>query len=232
MHEIVLGSSHNLTCFQIFHDFRALLHLRTYLQVFNLTMSDPVTYSFYGTTLPVLRNIAATAISILTSAKSELSGGAELPSEQELLDSHLGDMYAFRMQPILVTRFSLSALENLGLNGSTPIPALSPEFSSLDDVIELFKQVQAVYDAVDEKAYNDSAEKSLDVSLGPGRPTLHMTGLADYFHGFVIPNSYFHLNAMYMLLRSKGFKLGKGIYIGSWMSEQQKKDWEPVTGRV
>jgi hypothetical protein len=29
-------------------------------------------------------------------------------------------------------------------------------------------------------------------------------------------------------LRSKGFKLGKGVYIGSFMSEQQQKDWAPL----
>ncbi|RZK28953.1 MAG: DUF1993 family protein, partial [Hymenobacter sp.] len=52
--------------------------------------------------------------------------------------------------------------------------------------------------------------------------------LADYIHTFAVPNSYFHLNAMYMLLRSKGFKLGKGVYVGSFMSAQQQSDWAPL----
>jgi hypothetical protein len=41
---------------------------------------------------------------------------------------------------------------------------------------------------------------------------------------------YFHLNAMYMLLRSKGFALGKGTYVKAFFSEQAKKDWAPLMG--
>lgn len=194
-------------------------------------MSDPVTYSFYGTTIPVLRNIATSAISILTTAKDELSRAAPdiFPSEAELLDTHFGTMLPLRMQPVLLAKFQVAALQHLQLNNSASPPALDPAaFSSLDDVIEFFRKLQAVFDAVDEKTFNESAEKS--VEIGVGAKTLHMAGLADYFHGFVVPNSYFHLNAMYMLLRSKGFALGKGVYVGCWMSEQQKKDWAPLKG--
>lgn len=193
-------------------------------------MSDPVTYSFYGTTVPVLRNVATSAISILTAAKTECASADEgnFPTEQELLDHQFGNMLPFRVQPILLAKFPTAAIQHLHLNGSTTVPAMSPAFTSFDDVIEFFKQLQAVYDAIDEKTFNESAEKSVDVPIESAKVTLHMTGLADYFHGFVIPNCYFHLNAMYMLLRSKGFKLGKGVYIGCWMSDQQKEDWAPL----
>ncbi|CAO2652693.1 Nn.00g021040.m01.CDS01 [Neocucurbitaria sp. VM-36] len=197
-------------------------------------MSDPMTYSFYGTTVPVLRNTATSAISILTAAKNEISSAADgtFPSEAELLDTHFGNMLPLRMQPILLAKFQVVALQHLQLNGSTPIPALETTFSSFDSVIEFFKGLQAVFDAVDEKTFNESAEKGVDVPIGsgPSTKTLHMTGLADYFHSFVVPNSYFHLNAMYMLLRNQGFALGKGVYVGCFMSEQQKKDWAPLRG--
>lgn len=189
-------------------------------------MSDPVTYNFYGTTVPVLLNINASAISTLRSAKDEQSKGS-FPSDQEILDSTFGDMLPFRMQPILLAKFSLAALDYLKLL-KTEVPAFRPDYKSLDEVIEFFEGVKKALESIDEKEYNDAAEKSCDVSLGPGKPTLQMAGLADYFHGFVIPNSYFHLNAMYMLLRNAGFKLGKGVYIGPFMSEQQNKDWAPI----
>lgn len=196
-------------------------------------MSNPVTYSFYGTTIPVLRNCARSAISILTAAQDEISkAGANgaLPSEQEILDAKFGDMLPFRVQPILLTKFPLNALKHLGLNSSTPIPKFNPAYSTFDDVIEFFNQSIAVYDAVDEKAYNESSEKSVDVAFENAGKTLVMKGLADYFHGFVVPNAWFHLNTMYMILRSKGFTLGKGVYVQSFMSEQQKKDWAPLKG--
>jgi hypothetical protein len=195
-------------------------------------MADPVTYSFYGTTVPVLRNIATSAIRILTAAKNEMSKAAEgrFPSEKEILEAQFGSMLPFRFQPILYAKFSLMGLKHLQLNGSTPIPTLSPDFSSLDQVINFFREVEAVFDAIDEEAYNQSANTTIDIPMEKSGKTLHMTGLADYTHGFVVPHSYFHLNAMYMLLRSKGFELGKGVYINPWMSEQQIKDWAPLRG--
>jgi hypothetical protein len=191
-------------------------------------MSDPVTYSFYGTTIPVLRNIASSAICILNAAKEEKAVQDTLPSEQEMLDAKFEHMLPFRLQPILLAKFPVAALDHLKLNGSTPIPELSPDFESFDAVIDFFKQLQAVFDAVDEKTFNESTEKGVDIPVA-GK-TLHMTGFADYYHGFVMPNSYFHLNAMYMLLKSKGYKLSKGVYIGPWTSEQQQKDWAPLKG--
>jgi len=193
-------------------------------------MSDPTTYSFYGTTVPVLKNLASTAINILTAAKAELSNAADgtLPTEQELLDSRLGDMLPLRFQPILLAKFPTVALEEHKLNGASPFPKLSPAFTSFDDIITFLEMLRTAYNAIDEKAYNESAEKGASVHFETANVTLQMSGMADYFHGFVIPNSYFHLNAMYMLLRSKGFKLGKEVYIGAWMSEQQHKDWAPL----
>jgi hypothetical protein len=35
---------------------------------------------------------------------------------------------------------------------------------------------------------------------------------------------------MYMLLRNKGFTLGKGAYIRGFLSEQARKDWAPLMG--
>lgn len=186
-------------------------------------MSDPVTYNFYGTTVPVLRNIHLSAISTLRSAKNEQTKGG-LPSDEEILDSNFGDMFPFRNQPTLLAKFSLAAVDFLKLS-KAEAPAFSTGFKSLDEVIAFFESANKVLESINEQEYNDAAEKSCDISLGPGKATLQMAGLADYIHGFVIPNAYFHLNAMYMLLRSKGFKLGKGVYINPFMSEQQKKDW-------
>lgn len=191
-------------------------------------MSDPVTYNFYGTTVPVLRSILATAINTLRTAKDEQSKGNAC-SDQQILDAAFGDMLPFRMQPVLLAKFALAPIDFLKLS-KADIPAMRSDFKTLDEVIEFFESVKKVFENLDEKEYNDAAEKSCDVSIGPGKPTLHMTGFADFFHGFAVPNSYFHVNAMYMLLRSAGFKLGKGVYVGSFMSEQQQKDWAPLRG--
>ncbi|KAJ4335271.1 hypothetical protein N0V95_008944 [Ascochyta clinopodiicola] len=191
-------------------------------------MSDPVTYNFYGTTVPVLRSISISAVNMIRAAQAEQSKGS-LPSDQEILDSKFGDMLPFRVQPVLLAKFIVAALEYLKLP-RVDVPALRTDFKTLDEVAELFEGLKKVFENIDEKAYNDAAEKNVDIPIESKGVTLHMTGFADYFHSFVVPNSYFHVNAMYMLLRSAGFKLGKGVYIGSFMSEQQQKDWAPMRG--
>ncbi|CBX93585.1 hypothetical protein IAQ61_009266 [Plenodomus lingam] len=195
-------------------------------------MSDPMTYSFYGTTIPALKKVTQSAISILTSAKTELSTAANgtLPTELEVLDSHFGTMLPFRMQPIFMAKFASLALDDTKLTGSVAFPPMIPSFTSFDEVIDFCKKVGAALDAIDEKAFNASAEKSCSIFLDGPNKTLNLTGLADYFHSFVMPNSYFHVSAMYMLLRSKGFSLGKTVYIGSWMSPQLVQDFAPLRG--
>jgi len=181
--------------------------------------------TFYKTTIPTFRSIASSAISFLTTAKEEQSKNEALPNDEDLLSTQLGDMLPFRVQPTLIAKFQIGALETT--KPSATAPNLDPSsFKSLDDVINFFKQLVAFIDAVDEKAWNESAQKSLDVKIG--EKTLHMTSIEDHVTSFVIPNSYFHLNAMYMLLRMTGFTLGKSKYIGPFMSEQANKDWAPL----
>ncbi|KAH6614346.1 hypothetical protein C7974DRAFT_345517 [Boeremia exigua] len=191
-------------------------------------MSDPVTYNFYGATIPVLRSIHNSVIKSLRTAKDEQAKG-DRPSDEEVLNSAFGDMLPFRVQPILTVKFSLAALKYLELS-KVEHPALRSDWKSFDEIIEFFEAANKVLDGVDEKTFNDAAEKSLEVSVSPAAPVLQITGFADHVHTFVIPNSYFHLNAMYMLLRNAGFKLGKGIFLDAFMSEQQKKDWAPLKG--
>lgn len=183
--------------------------------------------TFYKTTIPTFRNIASSAISFLTTAKEEQSKNEALPSDEEVLNSQLGDMLPFRVQPTLIAKFQLGPLE--ATKPSATAPSLDPSsFKSLDDVIDFFKKLIAFIDSVDEKAWNESAQKSLDVEVA-GK-TLHMTSIEDHVTSFVVPNSYFHLNTMYMLLRMTGFTLGKSKYIGPFMSEQANKDWAPLRG--
>jgi hypothetical protein len=194
-------------------------------------MSDPVTYSFYGTTVPVLRKIFTSVTTVLRSAKDERSKAAEgktLPADQEILAAKFGEMLPFVIQPALMTKFSIQAFTFLNLP-KTEVPAIRYDFASLDEIIEYYEKLVAVLDSIDEKTYNESATKPVDMLIENKNLTLHMKGFADYMHSFVIPHSYFHLNSIYMLLRSTGFSLGKGVYIGPFMSATQKEDWSPLT---
>jgi hypothetical protein len=194
-------------------------------------MSDPVTYSFYGTTVPVLRKIFTSVTTVLKSAQDERSKAAEgktLPADQEILAAKFGEMLPFVIQPALMTKFSIQAFTFLNLP-KTEVPAIRYDFASLDEIIEYYEKLVAVLDSIDEKTYNESATKPVDMLIENKNLTLHMKGFADYMHSFVIPHSYFHLNSIYMLLRSTGFSLGKGVYIGPFMSATQKEDWAPLT---
>jgi hypothetical protein len=194
-------------------------------------MSDPVTYSFYGTTVPVFRNIFTSVIRAIKSAQEERAKAADgktFPSDQEILASKFGDMLPFAIQPALMTKFSVQAFTFLNLP-KTEVPDIRYDFTTLDEIVEYYEKLVAVLDSIDEKTYNESATKPVDMLIESKNLTLNMSAFADYLHSFVVPHSYFHLNCMYMLLRNAGFSLGKGVYIGPFMSETQKKDWSPLT---
>jgi hypothetical protein len=93
-------------------------------------MSDPVTYNFYHTTVPVLCNITISAINILRTAKDE-----------QILDSTFGDILPFRVQPMLLAKFSVAALEFLKLL-KVGVPAFRADFKTLDEmIIEFFQGI-------------------------------------------------------------------------------------------
>jgi hypothetical protein len=166
------------------------------------------------------------AISTLTSAKDELTAApsGKFPSEKELLDAHFGTMLPLRNQPILFAKFSLAALRHHDLT-TAPLPALDIDFTSLQDAIDLFTAVEAAFAAVDEEKFNAAAETSFEIPFPQMGKTMNVTGMADYFHGFLIPHDYFHVNAIYMLLRSQGFALGKPVYVGAFMTESLGRDF-------
>jgi len=125
-------------------------------------------------------------------------------------------MLPLHKQPILFAKFSLTPLEYFKLTSAT-IPSLDVEFKSLQDVIDFFTQLETAFAGVDEKAFNACAEKSFEMTVA-GKE-IKMSGFADYAHGFMVPHDYFHVMTIYTLLRSRGFALGKGVFVGSFMSE-------------
>jgi hypothetical protein len=96
-------------------------------------MSDPVTYNFNLTTVPVLRNITISTINVLRTAKDEQSKSS-LPADEQILDSTFGDILPFRVQPMLLANFSVAALEFLKLP-KAGVPALRADFKTLDEMI-------------------------------------------------------------------------------------------------
>lgn len=183
--------------------------------------------SFYDTTIPQLRKINLAAINVLTAAQTEISNGLPI-TDAEVLDASLGDMLPFRMQPILLAKFETAPMTKLNLSSAT-VPNLDPaSFTSFGSIIDFFTALNAVLDSVSQEAWNSAADDAFELVIG-GK-TLKITQLQDYTEGFMVPHCWFHLNAMYMLLRSKGFSLGKAVFVAAWASETLKKDFAPLKG--
>lgn len=182
--------------------------------------------TFYDITVPQLRKINEAAFNILTTAQSEIANGLSV-TEAEVLDAHFGDMYPLRMQPILLAKFQSAPFSQLGLS-SVEAPALNPGFASLSAVADFFKALNSVLDSISKDSWDAAAEKGFDVEVG-GK-NLHFAKLQEFYEGFAVPHCWFHLNAIYMLLRSKGFKLGKGVYVGAWANETIKNGFAPLRG--
>ncbi|GKT46253.1 uncharacterized protein ColSpa_06434 [Colletotrichum spaethianum] len=94
-------------------------------------------------------------------------------------------------------------------------------FENKEKTIEdLHKRIQEALDLlskVDAETVNAKAGNVVDVPIFGGKVLKVTAKEAALSHG--VPNFFFHLNAGYAILRSKGVPIGKADYLGSFLAQ-------------
>ncbi|GKT67066.1 helix-turn-helix-domain containing protein type [Colletotrichum tofieldiae] len=94
-------------------------------------------------------------------------------------------------------------------------------FENKEKTIEdLHKRIQEALDLlskVDAAAVNAKADNEVDLPIFGGKVLKVTAKEAALSHG--VPNFFFHLNAGYAILRSKGVPVGKADYLGSFLGQ-------------
>jgi uncharacterized protein len=94
---------------------------------------------------------------------------------------------------------------------SQPVPSYADEEKTFEDLQARIAKTIAFVGSIPKDAFADAAERTVTIKVGGQE--MSMSG-QEYFHGFVLPNFYFHMTTAYNILRHNGVELGKGDFMG------------------
>jgi len=142
--------------------------------------------------------------------KAEAHAAAGNLEARELLDARLAnDMQGLVAQVHWAAEGGRLAIARL--LGDTSAPAPAPEATSFAELDARVDAAIAALEAVPREAVE--AATSRTVSLEHRGKTVTFAG-DEYLVKFAIPNFYFHVAALYAILRQKGVALTKGDFMG------------------
>lgn len=98
-------------------------------------------------------------------------------------------------------------------------------FDSLKTVADARARIEtaaAVVAAADTAKIASRTEEIVEYGRGPGKPPGQMKA-RDYAAGYSLPNIYFHITTAYNILRKEGIELGKGDFLGPFMSPYKQE---------
>lgn len=167
-------------------------------------MSDMISYMLKSAAGQILPAMAA----VLNKTKAY---AAERDVEESVL-------LAARLYPdmhSLLNQYQLAA--DTAARGAARLAGLEmPSFpdteTTIDELIARLEATNAYVQGVDNAALNSSAEKVLEIPLGP--MTVNWEG-RQYLSTFVLPNLHFHASIAFALLRHQGLAIGKRDFLTS-----------------
>lgn len=97
------------------------------------------------------------------------------------------------------------------LTGQTP-PSFEDVETTLAELKERLARTLAYVESVDDAAFDGAEQREVRV---PTRAQELVFGGQDYLVGFALPNFYFHVTTVYLILRHNGVELGKRDFLGA-----------------
>ena len=158
-------------------------------------------YDIYDASIPPLVHMLGGLITILS--KGEAHGGID-PSEARLAP----DMLPLKNQIYIATDGAKGCGARLA---GVDIPKYEDTETTFAELKARVAKTIAFLKGLDRKAF--AGAESKEIVLKFPNVTLEYNG-ATYVGNFVLPNTYFHINTAYGILRKKGVALGKGDYLG------------------
>lgn len=163
--------------------------------------------SMYSMTVPYYAAMLGNLSHVL--AKAEAWAAERKIDPAVLLNDRLApDMLPLRWQVMLVTDHAKGAIARLGGVDVPSFPDVEETFAELHARIARTREfIESVAEA------NFAGAEDRTITLKIGGQDMSFPGLR-YFQGFSVPNFYFHMTAVYAILRHNGVPLGKGDFFG------------------
>ncbi|MCA3562739.1 MAG: DUF1993 domain-containing protein [Methylocystis sp.] len=163
--------------------------------------------SLYAASVPVFLHYLDSLAGIL--AKAEAHAAERKIAPEVLLGLRLApDMFALSRQVQVACDFAKNAAGRLA---AVDVPKFPDEEKTFAELRERIARTKAYVTGISAAALEGAEARVITFPIG-GKP--HEMDGADYLYHFALPNFYFHLTAVYAILRANGVALGKGDYMG------------------
>jgi len=125
------------------------------------------------------------------------------------LESRLApDMLPLKTQ----IRFALESVRQLAQLAGEPLPALSYDESSFEDLRAAVSEARRTLRALPAEAMDRAPDETIKIPAGEHEIELTR---AQFFQNFVLPNFYFHVTTAYAILRHLGVEIGKADFLAA-----------------
>lgn len=162
--------------------------------------------TYFDLTVPVFTKNLTNVRTLLERGFND-AGERGMSEEDYLNQSLTSDMYNLKKQIQIVTDNAKGAVARLA--GVEPMKLEDNE----NTVAELLARIDKVLSHLGEfkpEQFEDAAETKIILSFMPGQ---YQKG-SDYLVDFALPNFFFHVSIVYVLIRVQGVPVGKADYIG------------------
>jgi hypothetical protein len=162
-------------------------------------MQTPV--PFFTHSLTALSNILA---------KAEAHAAAKNIKPEVLPQLRLvADMFPLWRQVTIVTDHAKGASARLA---GLEVPSFADTETTLAELQERIAKTIAFIATIPADAFEGAEARTITVKAGPRELTFPAT---QYYHGYAVPNFYFHMTTAYNILRANGVPVGKTDFLGA-----------------
>jgi uncharacterized protein len=92
------------------------------------------------------------------------------------------------------------------------VPSFADSETTLAELKDRIAKTLEFIATIPEAAFEGAEARSITIKAGPRELTFPA---AQYYHGYAIPNFYFHMTTCYAILRANGVEIGKTDFLGA-----------------
>jgi uncharacterized protein len=121
----------------------------------------------------------------------------------------IADMLPLWRQVTIATDHAKGASARLA---GRDVPSFADSETTLAELKDRIAKTLEFIATIPEAAFEGAEARSITIKAGPRELTFPA---AQYYHGYAIPNFYFHMTTCYAILRANGVEIGKTDFLGA-----------------
>lgn len=120
----------------------------------------------------------------------------------------IADMLPFWRQVTIACDHAKGASARLA---GIEVPSFADTETTLAELKDRIARTQGFLATIPPAAFDGAEARTITVKAGPRELTFPAL---QYYHGYAVPNFYFHMATAYNILRANGCEIGKGDFLG------------------